>query len=215
MGSLARHLRHHGLFYVSTIAGIATFFLLRDMTVSLRLVASGDLFFFAYLSMKVIDAFGITTDDLKARAEHEDEGIFLVVSIVLAAISVSSVAIINVLNGRHMTPVALLLSLAGVPLGWFTLHTLAAFHYTNLFYGQPVKAKRNAHGGLIFPGTEPPGLWEFLYFSFVIGMTAQTSDVQVTTTVMRRVTLAHAVASFFYNTLIIAMAVNAVIALAS
>ena len=67
----------------------------------------------------------------------------------------------------------------------------------------------------MFPGCVEPGPWEFLYYSFVVGMTAQVSDVQVCDTRMRRATLGHGVISFFFNTVLIAMAVNAVVAIAS
>ena len=62
--------------------------------------------------------------------------------------------------------------------------------------------------------TTAPEPWDFLYFAFVIGMTAQTSDVTIATPRMRRVVLAHSVAAFFYNTVILALAVNAGVALA-
>jgi uncharacterized membrane protein len=61
---------------------------------------------------------------------------------------------------------------------------------------------------LLFPETKEPGAWDFLYFSFVVGMTAQVSDVQVVSTAIRRVTLAHGILSFFINTIIFALAVN-------
>jgi Protein of unknown function (DUF1345) len=58
------------------------------------------------------------------------------------------------------------------------------------------------------PHMEEPAIWDFLYYSFVVGMTAQVSDVQVSTTRMRRLTLAHGIASFFFNTVLLALAVN-------
>ena len=70
-------------------------------------------------------------------------------------------------------------------------------------------------GALKFPGSDEPGAIDFLYYSFVVGMTAQVSDVQVLTTPMRRATLVHSIVSFFFNTCLLAMAVNAVVALAS
>ncbi len=63
---------------------------------------------------------------------------------------------------------------------------------------------------LSFPGAQEPGVWEFLYYSFVVGMTAQVSDVQVLSTPMRRLTLLHGLISFVFNTALIAFAVNAV-----
>ena len=105
-----------------------------------------------------------------------------------------------------------ILAVASVPLGWLMLHTLAAFHYANLFYAPEADAGEAA--GLEFPGTEEPGPWDFLYFAFVIGMTAQVSDVVVRTTAMRRTMLAHGIGAFFYNAVILALAVNAAIAYA-
>jgi len=107
---------------------------------------------------------------------------------------------------------AFILSVASAPLGWFTLHTLSAFHYANLHYLGGADGKTKA---LKFPGSGEPGAMDFLYFSFVVGMTAQVSDVQVLTTPMRRATLVHSVVSFFFNTVLIAMAVNAVVAASS
>ena len=98
-------------------------------------------------------------------------------------------------------------AVAGVPLGWLTLHTLFAFHYARMFY-----ARRPDGGdadGLDFPDTDEPGPWDFLYFSFVIGMTAQVADVTVCTTSLRKAVLAHGAISFFYNAVILALAVNA------
>jgi uncharacterized membrane protein len=100
------------------------------------------------------------------------------------------------------------LAIASVLLGWLTLHTIAAFHYAHLYYAKAVSSRGQDAGGLEFPDTNEPTGWDFLYYSFVVGMTAQVSDVQVLATPMRRLTLAHSVVSFFYNTVILALAVN-------
>ena len=100
--------------------------------------------------------------------------------------------------------------LAAAPLGWFVLHTISAFHYANLYYFDP-PGEEGAGQALSFPGRKDPGLWDFVYFSFVIGMTFQVSDVQIRTTGMRRVVLAHSIVSFFFATVMIALVVNAVI----
>ena len=64
---------------------------------------------------------------------------------------------------------------------------------------------------MIFSGRGEPDAWDFLYASFTIGMTAQVSDIQVQTRALRRAVLVHGVASFFYNTCILALAVNAAV----
>jgi uncharacterized membrane protein len=76
-----------------------------------------------------------------------------------------------------------------------------AMHYAHVFYEQP-------EGGLIFPGEGEPDYWDFLYYSIVIGMTCQVSDVQVATPELRRLTQVHGVLSFFFNTVILALAVG-------
>ncbi|WP_429937839.1 DUF1345 domain-containing protein, partial [Brucella melitensis] len=70
-------------------------------------------------------------------------------------------------------------------------------------------------GGFDFPGTPEPSGWDFAYYAYVIGMTAQTSDTNVTTPAMRRTTLLHSIVSFFFNTVLVAAAVNVVVALGS
>src|SRR6185312_2161133 len=99
--------------------------------------------------------------------------------------------------------------LVGAPLGWFVIQLNEAAHYSNLFYR--VEKREPAKRPLDFHDGREPGIWEFLYFSFVIGMTMQTSDTNILTTPMRRAVTWHAVVSFFFNTILIAMAVNAVV----
>ena len=98
--------------------------------------------------------------------------------------------------------------------GWAVLHTVMAFHYATIHYFDDPDCVGDEKD-LLFPGNGDPGPWDFLYYSFVVGMTAQVSDVQVTTTEMRKATLFHGVVSFFFNTVFIAMAVNAAVALAA
>jgi len=69
----------------------------------------------------------------------------------------------------------------------------------------------NLHaGGLVFPGDRPPDYFDFAYFSFVVGMACQVSDVQITSRRMRRITLFHSVLSFGFNTMILALLINTV-----
>lgn len=77
----------------------------------------------------------------------------------------------------------------------------------------PANGSENYRGGLQFPGTSEPVGSDFVYYSYVIGMTAQTSDTNVTTSAMRRTTLRHSIVSFFFNTVLVAAAVNIVVAL--
>lgn len=160
-------------------------------------------FFVAYLGLTTRMAIATGPDDLKRHAEADDEGIVLIVLLAVAAVLVSLAAIVWVLRGQDTSVWQAGLALSAVPLGWCTVHSLAAFRYAHLFYSAP------SDGGLAFPGTKQPGVLEFLYLSFGIGMTAQVSDVVVLSARIRRMVLVHAVGSFFYNTVILALAVNA------
>ena len=89
-------------------------------------------------------------------------------------------------------------------ISWVFLHTLFTIHYAHHFYGGA-----DEESGLKFPdGIDEPGYWDFLYFSFTIGVAAQTADVAVSSTSMRKLTLLHAVLSFLFNTTILALAIN-------
>jgi uncharacterized membrane protein len=98
---------------------------------------------------------------------------------------------------------SLRIGLAGLTVigSWSLIHTVFALHYAHLFYGK-------TKGGLLFPGEGNPDYWDFLYYSFVVGMTCQVSDVQVASPALRRLTLVHGVLSFFFNTVILALAVS-------
>lgn len=210
---LRAYLYHHSRFYAAVLLGIAVFALTWAWEPPARIAAGGDAFFLTYLIASALLVVHLDEEGLKKRAAIEDEGAFIVLVIAIAVIALCLVGIFTVLNQKQNPgTLAFVLSVASAPLGWFTLHTIGAFHYANTHYlgGEDGKTK-----ALKFPGTGEPGAWDFLYFSFVVGMTAQVSDVQVLTTEMRRSTLTHSVVSFFFNTVLIAMAVNAVVATAS
>jgi len=180
-------------------------------------------FFLCYLGLMLHLTMRATPDDLRRRAKDDDEGIVLILVLAVAAVAVSLLSIFKVLARPDQDALTAGLSLLAVPLGWAMVHTLAAFRYAHLYYAG------GAAPGLTFSGqtfasqndrsqtdrdqTDPlaaePEPWDFLYFAFGIGMTAQVSDVCTTTARMRRVVLLHSVGAFFYNTVILALAVNA------
>jgi len=112
--------------------------------------------------------------------------------------------------GGHFA-VHLLLTLSTVSSSWALLQTVYSLRYAHAFYGDSDDAGVQKHaGGLIFPGDRPPNYFDFAYFSFVVGMTCQVSDVQITSGRMRRITLVHSVLAFGFNTLILALLINTV-----
>lgn len=208
--ALTRHLR----FYGALVAGVTAWASAYKFGLDAAALAGGDVFYLAFLLL-CVPLLNQTTADLKRRAKHEDEGIVVVVVITLATMAFFAAAVFLALNSKaHANVLDLALAGIGVPLGWWVLHTVMAFHYASLHYFDDPECKGD-EGDLEFPGGGDPGVWDFLYFSFVVGMTAQVSDVQVTTMPMRRAVMLHGMLSFFFNTVFIAMAVNAAVAMAS
>lgn len=102
------------------------------------------------------------------------------------------------------------LALATVMLSWFVLHTVYALHYAHLFYReQHLPTGAHIARGLVFPnGNIEPDYFDFAYFSFVIGMTSQVSDVQISSREIRRWALLHGIISFGFNTAVLALSIN-------
>jgi uncharacterized membrane protein len=210
-----RHIRHHGRFYLAAFAGAAIWLAALVLHWPQPPLVGGDTFFLIYLVLMTRFTLRIRPEGLRRRASVEDEGIPLIVLPALAAIVLSLAAIFSLLNrGGAPDPAELSLAVASVPLGWLVLHTIAAFHYAHSFYATSDEDDAQDAGSLDFPGTKEPEASDFLYFSFVIGMTAQVSDVTVQTAGMRRLVLLHGIVSFFYNTVLLALAVNVAVTLA-
>ena len=177
---------------------------MRSLEPSLRLIVAGDAFFAAYLASTALLAVRMTPAELRRHASYEDEGVAAILALTIAAVTLCLSAIFALLDEMGH-PLSLALAVASVLLGWGTLHTVTAFRYAHLYY---TASDGGDAAGLQFPGTEEPHMSDFLYYSLVIGMTSQVSDVQTLSPAMRRTTMAHGVISFFFNTVILALAVN-------
>jgi uncharacterized membrane protein len=206
--SLRSHWLHHSRFYLSALLGVTVWGATLTFDERLRLVLAGDVFYATYLIMMTVLAHDLWPAELRKRAAIEDEGMLLIVVLTVAAIAFSLLSLFGLVSEGKSDPPLLGLAIASVPLGWFTLHALFAFRYAHIYYGKAKAKLPGDMGGLDFPGTKEPSGWDFIYHSFVVGMTAQVSDVNATSTAMRKLIWAHSVLSFFYNTVLIALAVN-------
>jgi uncharacterized membrane protein len=211
-----QHVWHHGRFYLAVFIGVVVGLAMIGRDPGVRITFGGLTFFAFYLASTAFAAGRLTTADLRRKASYEDEGIGLIVLITIAAIALSLGSFAELLwTGQH-DATRLIISVANVPLGWATLHTVMAFHYAHLFYtssdsgADGKSARKRDAGGLEFPKTAEPSIFDFMYYSFVVGMTAQVSDVVTTSRAMRNVTMVHGIVAFFFNTVILAFAVNVV-----
>jgi uncharacterized membrane protein len=158
--------------------------------------------------------------ETKRRAGMDDPGRDAVFVIALVAGLISLFAATVVLREvRDLLGVVRVmwtaLTLAAVALSWAVTHTAYTLRYAHLHYSTGTHHHEDSEGGLQFSGTKQPSDIDFAYFAFTIGMCFQVSDVVVTATGMRREVLIHAVISFVYNTVILAVALNVAISLMS
>lgn len=148
-----------------------------------------------------------TTHSMRQRARKEDQSYwgFLLSSAAVAVVALVALAI-ELHASKQGGLLEIVLAASSLLLTWMFLNTIFALHYAHEFYGD----SGGKNSGLEFPGTKEPDYWDFIYFAFVIGMTFQVSDVQISERSIRRVALAHAVIAFFFNVIIIALSVNVV-----
>lgn len=145
------------------------------------------------------------TSAMRRRARREDESYwgFLLSSAAVTVVALVALAI-ELHAGKYGGAVTIVLAICSLLLSWLFFNTIFALHYAHEFYGD----SGGKNDGLDFPGTKQPDYWDFVYFAFVIGMTFQVSDVQISEREIRRVALVHAVIAFFFNVIIVALSVN-------
>jgi uncharacterized membrane protein len=147
-----------------------------------------------------------SADQMKQNSAAQDEGAYGILALTVAA-SIASIAAIfaELAEIERSDPHYGLygaLAVGTIVLSLVFIHTIFALHYAHDYYGG------GRMGGLKFPEDDKPDYWDFVYFSFVIGMTFQVSDVGVTQKSIRRMVVSHGVLSFFFSTAFIAMTVN-------
>lgn len=208
--------QRHGPFFVAAIAAIVALPVLIWLVPDLAAALSAITFFVIYLGLMAERIPHLDADRFEASGQNTDEPAPIILAVTLIAAIVALVTLFEALNDKQPSGILdVAIGFAAVILGWFSIHTMFAMHYAHLYWRPGDVSDSNPIGGLDFPGTERPSAYDFLYFSYIIGMTAQTSDVEITATDMRKINLLHSVVSFFFNTILVAAAVNAVVSLAS
>jgi uncharacterized membrane protein len=147
--------------------------------------------------------------DLPQLSRLEDSSRILITAFVISAAIASLFAVVNLLSvstdGNRKLHVTL--AILAVTSAWALVHTVFTLRYAHLFYGDDPKQKRRP-GGLEFPNDSEPDYLDFAYFSFVIGMTSQVSDVAISAKRIRRLALAHGILSFLFNAVIVALTIS-------
>ncbi|RYF99854.1 MAG: DUF1345 domain-containing protein [Chitinophagaceae bacterium] len=167
-----------------------------------------------------ITFFSAKPHEIRKIARMQDSSRPVIFLIVLLSAFVSLLAIILLLKSLPSKDGAayyihLALSVSSVAMGWILIHTIFTVRYAHLYYQPGANEKHTdlqnqaeKFGGLDFPGDEEPGYLDFAYFAFVIGMTFQVSDVEISSARLRRIALIQGLLSFAFNAIIVALCIN-------
>ena len=204
---------------LSLAVAAITFVSIRNLPLGTKLTASIVWIAFAltFISTSWIVFFKLPVGEIVKRANKEDGSRLFVFIIVLVSTFASLFIVLLLLIGEKkpgyeiVTP---LVAVTGMMVSWILVHTVFTFHYAHMYY---FKEKDDTPGGeaLAFPGSEKPDYLDFAYFSFVIGMTFQVSDVEIASRIVRRTALAHSLLAFALNTFVVALTINMIAGLKS
>lgn len=149
-----------------------------------------------------------SVESIRQRAAALDEGGAAVLPLSLLAALASVVVVVSesASAGGENPVIAAALILGTEALSWLFVHVIFGLHYAHRFYAPDDEGKDV--GGLVFPGETRPDYWDFLHFSLIIGVAAQTADIKISGQRMRRLSTVHSVTAFVFNTVLVALAVN-------
>jgi uncharacterized membrane protein len=203
--------------FASIGVAIATYvlaFAVKDLSTRLLVAWNAGTWLYFVLSFFLI--MGASERSIRHRAKTTDEAKFTILLLTTLAAIASVAAIFVELSlakdlkgfdkGWHLG-----LAAATIVSAWVFIHLTFALHYAHEYFDetkvQPGE-KPALRGGINFPDTNDPDYWDFLYFSFIIGVAAQTADVSITSKIIRRTSLVHSVLAFFFNSAILALTIN-------
>jgi uncharacterized membrane protein len=177
-----------------------------------RIVASWDLGALVYLGLAWMLMARADARITRDHALGQDQSGYIIFLFVVGASCASIVAIGFVVGTIRDLPFwirswHLALTIAALVSSWLLIHTVFAFHYAHRYYSGP-RGESAAVPALLFPGGREPDYSDFAYYSFVVGMTSQVSDVQVQSRPMRRLTMLHGILAFLFNIAVLALSIN-------
>jgi len=188
--------------FVLASAGGSLWFADRRMA----LLAGFDVAALAFL-LSALPLLNDNPDQMRTTAQENDanRGAMLAITALLSVVILFAIGTL-IANKAALDWHGVALIVATLVLSWCFANTIFALHYAHLFY---LEGSSGDRGGLQVPGTQHPNYWDFLYFSFTLGMTFQTSDIAISGTHLRRVVLGHSMIAFLFNMGILAFTVNA------
>jgi uncharacterized membrane protein len=213
MGTVWRALRARLRLVAGVVAGaVAVPVLPATLSVSTRTILAWDIGVVVFLALCAHLFFTEPAERMPANAEAQQEGEWTIFSVTLGAVIVSFIAVtgeFTSLKELSATWRGLEVALVAMTLltSWLMTHVTFALRYAHEYYARD-EGGPDIDRGLDFPDEKQPDYLDFMYFSLVLGMTFQVSDVQITSRKLRRVATLHGLISFLFNTVIVALTVN-------
>jgi uncharacterized membrane protein len=211
--SIARSIAIRPRVYLAALAAFgAAAFLPPALSGNLRTAIAGDIGAIVYLTLGFRMMMTCGSELMRKRAARQDDSRLVILVLVLVAIALSFWTVVGVLSeakqvGGQAKILHTSLAAATVLLSWLVTQVVFTFHYAHEFY-RPDDGTEKLAGGLEFPHDSKPDYWDFFYFATSLGAASQTSDVNIRTKALRRLVTLHAVISFFFNTAVLALAIN-------
>ena len=178
-----------------------------------RVLAAWNAAGWPYIALLLVMMLRAEVEGIKRQASLEEESRTAALLITTCGAIAMFLAIVAQLSalGQELgldRQITFALSFSTILVSWLLVQVVFAVYYAHEFHSESGRGSRGGGGGLKFSGNGAPDYLDFLYFSFVVGTTNQTSDTEVTSRAMRRVVMLHGILSFFFNTAVIALAVN-------
>lgn len=187
---------------------------LLELNLNSRIILGWDTFCISMIAISWTLFFSTSDEDLSTVVAKQDDGVKTTFAIVLVAVCFSLFGALVLLIDKEESMlnkiVHTIISLSPVLFSWILLHTMFAIRYAHLYHDHKKYKNESKVDGLEFPPETKPDYIDFAYFSFVIGMTFQVSDISVNSRTMRRYVLMHSIISFVFNTIIVALTINTI-----
>lgn len=199
---------------ISIIPAVIIYVLLsgKELNILVKIMIAWAVFELAYIITSWIVFFTKDPGQIREEAQKEDGSrtYVLILILITSFFSVFTVLLLMLSQDTKQTPhiIYIPVAVSGMLLSWIMVHTIFGFHYAHLYYGNDINDSSTHAGGLEFPEEKKPDYIDFAYFSFVIGMTFQVSDVDITSRIIRRMVLLHGLLSFGLNTFVVALTIN-------
>jgi len=199
---------------ISLFFGVCTYIATYSLNtgISNRIIIGWDVFAIVMIILSWLLFFNTNAQQQHEIVKRQDENIRVIFAIVLSAICISLAAalllIVNTEESAFDKDLRTAITIGAITTSWILLHTIFTIRYAHLFHNYKDVKTGAKGGGIDFPNPDLPDYIDFAYFSFVIGMTFQVSDVTISSKTVRHYVLLHSLISFVFNTIIVALTVN-------